>query len=854
MIVVILAICVILIICCSLVYYKRDAIRNIFLNKVPCLDIGINSTENIAIITTTDANYDIISIITVNPKTSIIYRSTYDHDTDTTTSTTSDHDKIILESSSSGNSITVPSKEHNVNIPITDETINITLNFDDNECIIKLINQAKTTVIIANPSKDVYTTYSCMQVDIYNVLKNASDKCQSDIVRLNNELDTITSQKTKYKDILNTIIPKITTTRDEIMSKKENINKIITGIADNYNIIDASNKKIADEADNTSITDDRLVYISNNLKATADIKTLILSSITSNIRDKVDTYNMILGSDKSTLMTYLDNLQSKLSAALSMSYGSYVNIINDIKSVSKLKIQTGVMNSQQSLLENTLISVTYRINATNIANSSTNVDTSTTKMYMITNAIIINTHMDNLSRIRDTLIEYHQTSNAPADASTSSKIFDYYAMLTKDYISMLNMNTDSYKYINSASVMITNTTDLINEYKSKSHPHINDLNSLLKSRENINTDVLKYQHIYDEILLKLTTDMNKTDDVMRDELVTFIKPDNSAIKTLLMVDLIDAQNNLYDSLINLNNINDNIASLRDNITINDAIISLLCAFSSTPSDVISMLYANTMETVMSMVNELLHSSIDTDLFNRINSMLADDILICQSKLDSIIVPLNTTQSDIFDLYKTEQAALPHSDTTNITNYISATEYNILKAILSEVSTALNDFDFGIYKKYNDTVVTFQNEIFIFNNLINTHDAISENIFNIENYLDDKLNIMDIIAINNNEINYQIMIRDGVQNPYDEYNELVQSTPIDNTSISDNINTSVQTFTNEIKDIHGLIVSYNNLVLSKDDAQKSLDNLLKSSVDEKMIQDLKNKLSVYTDRLSVYKQC
>ncbi len=854
MIVVILAICVILIICCSLVYYKRDAIRNIFLNKVPCLDIGINSTENIAIITTTDANYDIISIITVNPKTSIIYRSTYDHDTDTTTSTTSDHDKIILESSSSGNSITVPSKEHNVNIPITDETINITLNFDDNECIIKLINQAKTTVIIANPSKDVYTTYSCMQVDIYNVLKNASDKCQSDIVRLTNELDTITSQKTKYKDILNTIIPKITTTRDEIMSKKENINKIITGIADNYNIIDASNKKIADEADNTSITDDRLVYISNNLKATADIKTLILSSITSNIRDKVDTYNMILGSDKSTLMTYLDNLQSKLSAALSMSYGSYVNIINDIKSVSKLKIQTGVMNSQQSLLENTLISVTYRINATNIANSSTNVDTSTTKMYMITNAIIINTHMDNLSRIRDTLIEYHQTSNAPADASTSSKIFDYYAMLTKDYISMLNMNTDSYKYINSASVMITNTTDLINEYKSKSHPHINDLNSLLKSRENINTDVLKYQHIYDEILLKLTTDMNKTDDVMRDELVTFIKPDNSAIKTLLMVDLIDAQNNLYDSLINLNNINDNIASLRDNITINDAIISLLCAFSSTPSDVISMLYANTMETVMSMVNELLHSSIDTDLFNRINSMLADDILICQSKLDSIIVPLNTTQSDIFDLYKTEQAALPHSDTTNITNYISATEYNILKAILSEVSTALNDFDFGIYKKYNDTVVTFQNEIFIFNNLINTHDAISENIFNIENYLDDKLNIMDIIAINNNEINYQIMIRDGVQNPYDEYNELVQSTPIDNTSISDNINTSVQTFTNEIKDIHGLIVSYNNLVLSKDDAQKSLDNLLKSSVDEKMIQDLKNKLSVYTDRLSVYKQC
>ncbi len=854
MIVVILAICVILIICCSLVYYKRDAIRNIFLNKVPCLDIGINSTENIAIITTTDANYDIISIITVNPKTSIIYRSTYDHDTDTTTSTTSDHDKIILESSSSGNSITVPSKEHNVNIPITDETINITLNFDDNECIIKLINQAKTTVIIANPSKDVYTTYSCMQVDIYNVLKNASDKCQSDIVRLTNELDTITSQKTKYKDILNTIIPKITTTRDEIMSKKENINKIITGIADNYNIIDASNKKIADEADNTSITDDRLVYISNNLKATADIKTLILSSITSNIRDKVDTYNMILGSDKSTLMTYLDNLQSKLSAALSMSYGSYVNIINDIKSVSKLKIQTGVMNSQQSLLENTLISVTYRINATNIANSSTNVDTSTTKMYMITNAIIINTHMDNLSRIRDTLIEYHQTSNAPADASTSSKIFDYYAMLTKDYISMLNMNTDSYKYINSASVMITNTTDLINEYKSKSHPHINDLNSLLKSRENINTDVLKYQHIYDEILLKLTTDMNKTDDVMRDELVTFIKPDNSAIKTLLMVDLIDAQNNLYDSLINLNNINDNIASLRDNITINDAIISLLCAFSSTPSDVISMLYANTMETVMSMVNELLHSSIDTDLFNRINSMLADDILICQSKLDSIIVPLNTTQSDIFDLYKTEQAALPHSDTTNITNYISATEYNILKAILSEVSTALNDFDFGIYKKYNDTVVTFQNEIFIFNNLINTHDAISENIFNIENYLDDKLNIMDIIAINNNEINYQIMIRDGVQNPYDEYNELVQSTPIDNTNISDNINTSVQTFTNEIKDIHGLIVSYNNLVLSKDDAQKSLDNLLKSSVDEKMIQDLKNKLSVYTDRLSVYKQC
>ncbi len=854
MIVVILAICVILIICCSLVYYKRDAIRNIFLNKVPCLDIGINSTENIAIITTTDANYDIISIITVNPKTSIIYRSTYDHDTDTTTSTTSDHDKIILESSSSGNSITVPSKEHNVNIPITDETINITLNFDDNECIIKLINQAKTTVIIANPSKDVYTTYSCMQVDIYNVLKNASDKCQSDIVRLTNELDTITSQKTKYKDILNTIIPKITTTRDEIMSKKENINKIITGIADNYNIIDASNKKIADEADNTSITDDRLVYISNNLKATADIKTLILSSITSNIRDKVDTYNMILGSDKSTLMTYLDNLQSKLSAALSMSYGSYVNIINDIKSVSKLKIQTGVMNSQQSLLENTLISVTYRINATNIANSSTNVDTSTTKMYMITNAIIINTHMDNLSRIRDTLIEYHQTSNAPADASTSSKIFDYYAMLTKDYISMLNMNTDSYKYINSASVMITNTTDLINEYKSKSHPHINDLNSLLKSRENINTDVLKYQHIYDEILLKLTTDMNKTDDVMRDELVTFIKPDNSAIKTLLMVDLIDAQNNLYDSLINLNNINDNIASLRDNITINDAIISLLCAFSSTPSDVISMLYANTMETVMSMVNELLHSSIDTDLFNRINSMLADDILICQSKLDSIIVPLNTTQSDIFDLYKTEQAALPHSDTTNITNYISATEYNILKAILSEVSTALNDFDFGIYKKYNDTVVTFQNEIFIFNNLINTHDAISENIFNIENYLDDKLNIMDIIAINNNEINYQIMIRDGVQNPYDEYNELVQSTPIDNTNISDNINTSVQTFTNEIKDIHGLIASYNNLVRSKDDAQKSLDNLLKSSVDEKMIQDLKNKLSVYTDRLSVYKQC
>ncbi len=854
MIVVILAICVILIICCSLVYYKRDAIRNIFLNKVPCLDIGINSTENIAIITTTDANYDIISIITVNPKTSIIYRSTYDHDTDTTTSTTSDHDKIILESSSSGNSITVPSKEHNVNIPITDETINITLNFDDNECIIKLINQAKTTVIIANPSKDVYTTYSCMQVDIYNVLKNASDKCQSDIVRLTNELDTITSQKTKYKDILNTIIPKITTTRDEIMSKKENINKIITGIADNYNIIDASNKKIADEADNTSITDDRLVYISNNLKATADIKTLILSSITSNIRDKVDTYNMILGSDKSTLMTYLDNLQSKLSAALSMSYGSYVNIINDIKSVSKLKIQTGVMNSQQSLLENTLISVTYRINATNIANSSTNVDTSTTKMYMITNAIIINTHMDNLSRIRDTLIEYHQTSNIPADASISSKIFDYYAMLTKDYISMLNMNTDSYKYINSASVMITNTTDLINEYKSKSHPHINDLNSLLKSRENINTDVLKYQHIYDEILLKLTTDMNKTDDVMRDELVTFIKPDNSAIKTLLMVDLIDAQNNLYDSLINLNNINDNIASLRDNITINDAIISLLCAFSSTPSDVISMLYANTMETVMSMVNELLHSSIDTDLFNRINSMLADDILICQSKLDSIIVPLNTTQSDIFDLYKTEQAALPHSDTTNITNYISATEYNILKAILSEVSTALNDFDFGIYKKYNDTVVTFQNEIFIFNNLINTHDAISENIFNIENYLDDKLNIMDIIAINNNEINYQIMIRDGVQNPYDEYNELVQSTPIDNTNISDNINTSVQTFTNEIKDIHGLIASYNNLVRSKDDAQKSLDNLLKSSVDEKMIQDLKNKLSVYTDRLSVYKQC